>query len=147
MAHQEQRDFCLSVKEKFPYFFSSKFVLDVGSLDINGNNQYLFDNRGYLGVDLLPGKNIDIISKAHELKMPDCCFDGIISTECLEHDPYYVDTLKNIYRMLKPGGLLLFSCATKGRPEHGTRRTTPSDAPFIHNFGEWGDYYRNLEEN
>jgi hypothetical protein len=48
--------------------------------------------------------------------------------------------------MLKPGGLFIFSCATTGRPEHGTRRTTPHDAPLTHDFGEWGDYYKNLEE-
>jgi hypothetical protein len=37
-------------------------------------------------------------------------------------------------------GLVFFTCATTGRPEHGTRRTSPSDAPFC------GDYYRNLTE-
>ena len=36
--------------------------------------------------------------------------------------------------------LVFFSCATTGRAEHGTRRTTPHDAPFC------GDYYRNLTE-
>jgi hypothetical protein len=37
-------------------------------------------------------------------------------------------------------GLVFFSCATTGRKEHGTRRTSPQDAPFC------GDYYRNLTE-
>ena len=27
-----------------------------GSLDVNGNNQYLFEDSGYIGVDLLPGR-------------------------------------------------------------------------------------------
>ena len=43
--------------------------------------------------------------------------------------------------MLKVGGLLLFSCAAPGRPEHGTTRTSKGDSPFTN------DYYRNLSED
>lgn len=121
-------------------------VLDIGALDINGNNQFLFDDCLYLGVDLAPGRNVDFVSKGHELALPDASFDVIISTECFEHDQFYDRTLRNVVRLLKPGGLFLFSCATTGRPEHGTRRTTPHDAPFIQGLGEWSDYYKNLEE-
>jgi hypothetical protein len=42
MAHQAQQDFCNSVRQLFPDHFRGKTVLDVGSLDINGNNRYLF---------------------------------------------------------------------------------------------------------
>lgn len=48
MAHQAQIDFCTKIKNKIPQFFSNLKVLDVGSLDINGNNRYLFDNCEYL---------------------------------------------------------------------------------------------------
>jgi GR25 family glycosyltransferase involved in LPS biosynthesis/SAM-dependent methyltransferase len=147
MAHQEQIDFCKSVKKQHHKYFYNQFVLDIGSLDINGNNQYLFDDCLYIGIDLLPGKNVDLAVKAHELKLPDQSLDVIISTECFEHDQFYGSTLKNIIRMLKPGGLFIFSCATTNRPEHGTKRTTPFDAPFTQEFGEWGDYYKNLEES
>ena len=123
-----------------------KFVLDIGSLDINGNNQEYFDNCNYIGVDIANGRNVDIVSKGHELGFPDQTFDIIISTECFEHDQYYEKTIQNIYRMLKSGGLLIFTCATTGRPEHGTRRTTPEDAPLLQNDIEWSDYYKNLTE-
>ena len=46
--------------------------------------------------------------------------------------------------MLKPGGLFLFTCATTGRAEHGTRRTSPQDSPLLD--GIWADYYKNLTE-
>jgi hypothetical protein len=52
MAHQEQKDFCLSVKEFMPDFFKGVSVLDIGSLDINGNNRYLFENYDYTGIDI-----------------------------------------------------------------------------------------------
>ena len=147
MAHQQQVTFCTSVKQRIPKFFSNRLVVDLGSLDINGNNQYLFDDCLYLGIDLLPGRNIDFAAKGHELNLPDESVDVVISTECFEHDRFYPLTLKNAVRMLKPGGLFLFTCATTGRPEHGTRQTTPTDAPFTQRFGEWADYYKNIEES
>ncbi|NIE66106.1 DUF4915 domain-containing protein [Burkholderia sp. Ax-1719] len=144
MAHQNQIDYCLSVKKRFPSFFSRTLVLDIGSLDINGNNRYLFDDCRYLGLDVLPGKNVDIVSKGHELSMPDSTFDTIVSTEALEHDLYYPETIKNAVRLLKPGGLLLLTCATTGRPEHGTAKTTPHDAPLLQGDPVWSTYYKNL---
>lgn len=47
--------------------------------------------------------------------------------------------------MLKPGGLFFFTCASDGRPEHGTRRTSPNDSyGTLGNVEGWTDYYKNL---
>ena len=147
MAHAQQQNFFNSVKNKFPDMFTNKLVLDIGSLDINGSNKPLFDNCIYTGVDLLPGKNVDLISKGNELLFPDNSFNVVISGECFEHDMFYQDTIKNMYRLLKSGGLFTFTCASTGRPEHGTRRSSPDNAPFLEEFGEWADYYKNLTED
>jgi len=144
MAHQQQREFCLKVKEKFPNHFKNKKVLDIGSLDINGNNRDLFENCNYIGLDLGEGKNVDVVCGGNVYDAPDNYFDTIISTEAFEHDMYYEDTIKNVIRMLKPGGLFLFSCAATGRPEHGTNRTNVDAAPLLSD--EWADYYKNLEK-
>ena len=117
--------------------FVGQRVLDVGSLDINGNARYLFDGGSYTGIDIGAGKNVDIVCRGHEFKSS-VPFDVVISGECFEHDEFYSETLKNIVRLLRSGGLLLFSCASTGRPEHGTARTSPVDAPFV------GSYYKNL---
>lgn len=45
MAHAQQKIFCLSIKQKLPEYFKIKFVLDIGSLDINGNNHAARDDR------------------------------------------------------------------------------------------------------
>ena len=140
MSHREQVEYCKRVKSFMTEHFEDKVVLDCGSLDINGSNRYLFDRCEYIGVDLGNGDNVDIVSPIHELDFSDETFDTIISTECFEHDKHFVDSLKNIVRMLKPDGLFLFTCATTGRHEHGTTRTSPQDAPFTN------DYYRNLTE-
>ncbi len=148
MAHSQQKAFCSAVKSRYSHFFQGVFALDIGSLDINGNNQYLFDaDSMYLGIDVAEGRNVDLVCPAHELGLPPNTFDVIVSTECLEHDRYWDKTLHNAVRMLRPGGLLLITCATEGRPEHGTLRTTPQDAPLLAVAdSEWADYYRNLTE-
>ncbi len=146
MSHPQQISFCKKIKKLFPDFFQNKLVLDIGSLDINGSNRYLFDNCTYLGIDVADGNNVDFVSLGGKLLLPDESIDTIISTECLEHDMCYQETLINMYRMLKPGGLLLFTCATDGRPEHGTARTTPSCAPLLQEDMQWKNYYKNLNE-
>lgn len=144
MAHPKQQEFCSRVKGMLPKYFTNVDVCDIGSLDINGNNHYLFENYTYTGVDLSKGNNVTYISTGHTFK-PDKKYDTVISTECFEHDKYWKETIINICEnLLKDGGLFLFTCATTGRPEHGTRRTTPSDSPFTTQDSEWSDYYMNL---
>ena len=147
MAHQAQQDFFARVKEQFPNYFTDVRVLDIGSLDINGSNRKLLKQPYYyIGLDLDKGKNFDVVCPAH-LYDAGFQFDTIISGECFEHDMFYPDSLKNIVRLLKPNGLFLFSCASTGRPEHGTLKTSPENAPFLKEYGEeWCNYYKNLTE-
>lgn len=144
MAHKEQVEYCKRIKSENPEYFKHQTVIDCGSLDINGNNKYLFEDSNYIGVDLGNGKNVDVISPIHKLDFEDNSYSFVISTEMLEHDQHYADSLLNMIRMLKPNCMMMITCATTGRPEHGTRRTTKSDAPLLD--GDWADYYKNLDE-
>lgn len=148
MAHLQQKNYCLSVKNQHPKYFMNTTVLDCGSLDINGNNRYLFENCEYIGIDIGPGKNVDVVTTIHEYYETDEKFDVIISTECFEHDMYYEKSLKNICRMLKSKGLFLFTCATIGREVHGTQTITPESSPLTSdiNVDGWNNYYKNLDE-
>lgn len=149
MAHREQQEYCSKIKDIFPEYFKGKRVLDIGSLDINGNNKYLFDGCDYFGLDVGEGENVDIVSVGHIYDAPNETFDTIISTEVFEHDMFYEETVKNIIRMLKPGGSFIFTCASTGRPEHGTRKSDGSfAAPLLIQISEkWSDYYKNITEN
>jgi len=145
--HPEARDFTIFVKEIFLDYFINKRVLDVGSGDINGNNLFLFEDCNYDGNDVISANNVTIVSKTKDLPFEENTFDTIISTECFEHDPEYKDSLNKIYEMLKPNGLFLFTCASTGRPEHGTRRTSIGDSyGTIGNLEDMVDYYKNLTE-
>ena len=143
MAHEEQRIFLESVRSKFTEKFKNCRVLDIGSLDINGNNRFLFEDYEYVGLDIGEGNNVDVVSRGHEYKDPNQ-FDVIISSECFEHDAFWELTIKNGIDLLKSDGIFTFTCAGIGRPEHGTKRTSPSDSPFTSQLET--DYYRNLSE-
>jgi SAM-dependent methyltransferase len=98
--------------------FENKRVLDCGSLDINGNNRHLFAGGTYLGVDIVAGPNVDIVSRIHEVEGGP--FDVVISTECLEHDEFAARSIRHMIDLLAVGGIFIVTCATTGRPEHGT---------------------------
>lgn len=145
--HQEALNFTLFVKYILNNYFKNKKVLDVGSGDINGNNKHLFENCDYNGNDVINAPNVTIVSKTKDLYFEDEYFDTIISTECFEHDPEYTESFLKIYKILKPGGLFVFTCASTGRPEHGTRRTFANDSyGTIGDIYDMRDYYKNLTE-
>lgn len=139
MAHQAQILFCRMVKKIYPKYFQNSSVIDVGSLDINGNNQYLFENCSYLGVDIVKGKNVNLVLPIHLLEYP-LKFDVVISTEMLEHDRFWMESLRKMYDLLREDGLMVITCAAPGRPEHGTSKHLPESSP------KTNDYYRNISE-
>lgn len=139
MAHKQQQEFLIKIKSMFPERFSGCKVLDIGSLDINGNNRYLFEDYTYIGIDIGIGKNVDIVCRGHEFNSSEL-FDIVISTECFEHDQYYKETIQNAIRLTKSNGMVLFTCATTGRAEHGTKNKSTYASPYTH------DYYKNLTE-
>jgi len=146
--HEQARDFTLFVKKILADSFLRKRVLDVGSGDINGNNRFLFNECVYDGNDVIEAKNVTIVSKTKDLPFEDAAFDTIVSTECFEHDPEYKESFQKIYKMLKPNGLFCFTCASTGRHEHGTRRTSPGDSyGTLGNVDNMIDYYKNLTES
>jgi len=143
--HPEANNFIAFVKTILYDYFVNKKVLDVGSGDINGNNRLFFENCDYEGNDVIAANNVTIVSKTKDLPFEDEAFDTIISTECFEHDPEYRESLNKIYKMLKPNGLFAFTCAGFGRPEHGTKRTSPWESyGTIGELDDMSDYYKNL---
>jgi SAM-dependent methyltransferase len=143
--HRQARHFLEFIKKYFPEFLQNKVVLDVGSGDINGNNQWIFSNCQYIGNDVFSAPNVSIVSKTSELPFENDTFDSIVSSECFEHDPEYIKSFQKILAMLKPGGLFFFTCATIGRGEHGTIRTTPKDSyGTIGKVEGWTNYYKNV---
>ncbi len=80
--------------------------LDLGLQDLRTARQRLNDfsvpptKGGYCGF---------IQGTGHQLPFPDHTFDHVICSEVLEHIPDYPSFLREIHRVLKPGGLLAVS--------------------------------------
>jgi SAM-dependent methyltransferase len=144
MAHLQQAQFVDNLRLKLPGYFKNTKVLEIGSLNINGSVRSFFEGCDYIGIDLEEGPGVDIVCAGQDFQAPPQSFDVVCSLECFEHNPFWLETFINMARLCRPGGLIFFTCATTGRPEHGTARTTPQDSPFTVNAG-W-DYYRNLTE-
>lgn len=140
MAHQAQRVFFESIKSSMPEYFNNVSVIEIGSLNINGTVRDFFTPTYYVGVDLEEGPGVDLVSAGQDVDLPDDSFDVAVSAECFEHNPHWKNTFANMYRMSSQ--FIIFTCASDGRPEHGTSRTTPGDSPFTI---KW-DYYKNLNE-
>jgi len=96
-------------------------VHEIGSHNFNGSVRELFKwADSYTGVDFGPGDGVDIISPYHEavpagLPIP---ADIIVSTEALEHDPFWEKTLAAIAENLKPRGLAILTWAIPPRAPH-----------------------------
>lgn len=108
-----------------------KNILDIGSLDICGNQRdYTFLNSGprwlelvsstgaYTGIDLLAGKNVDLVMDAHKLEFESETFDLVLCLQVLEHDSDWKQTIKEAYRILEKGGTFILTFALEGTPEH-----------------------------
>ncbi len=137
MSHKAQQNFCNKIKNQYPNLFKNKDILDVGSMDINGNNKIFFEDSKYIGLDIGAGNNVDVICPIHKYE-PGKLFDVVMSTECFEHDVHWKESIRRMYDLLKLDGMLLLTIAGEHRPEHGTKRTSPGDSPYT------TDYYKNI---
>jgi SAM-dependent methyltransferase len=132
-------------KHLSPDGFANRRVLEIGSYDVNGSIRSLFPGSIYTGVDLIAGPGVDIVCEGNCVAEPTESYDITVSCECFEHNPKWLETFLNMHRMTKLGGILIFTCATTGRVEHGTSRTNPVHSPGTQQVG-W-DYYMNLTES
>ncbi len=82
-------------------------VLDVGSQDVNGTYKSLFKGWGYTGLDVCPGKNVDVVVKDiyYWQEVQSAAYDAVISGQTLEHVEFPWLTMCEVARVLKPGGL------------------------------------------
>jgi len=139
----QQRNWVTGLKKRLPEHFRGKKVLEIGSVDINGNLRDLFKKCDYTGIDVKPGKGVDVVCIAHKFKTPKESFNVIYSTSQLEHDMYYKKTLKKMVELLKPGGLMFFLAPSLWFP-HGITNYKPDDSLTTQMGNKWANYYHNI---
>jgi len=63
----------------------------------------------YAALDLLPGDNVDIVAGITDTGLADNSFDSIICTQVFEHIPKPWEAVREIRRILKPGGVCIIT--------------------------------------
>jgi SAM-dependent methyltransferase len=93
-------------------------IFDLGARDILGSYRPIFEeaNWNYRGVDLESGPNVDIVLSEpyrwKEIASESC--DVLISGQTFEHIEYFWITILEIWRVLKPGGLVCIIAPSAG---------------------------------
>jgi SAM-dependent methyltransferase len=99
-------------------------VLDVGSQHVEGNllsYRSIFEslhNARYSGLDMIAGQNVDVVAKdPYKFPLESNSFDLVISGQAFEHIEFPWLTIREIERVLRPGGFAIIIAPSSG-PEH-----------------------------
>lgn len=93
-------------------------IADLGSMDLNGSYKPIFENINwkYTGLDVGSGKNVDIVLKdIYNWPIEDKTFDIVVSGQVFEHIEFIWLTIKEINRILKPGGICCIMAPSSGK--------------------------------
>jgi len=93
-------------------------TLEVGSMDINGSVRDLFKEGTYIGLDMRPGKNVDVVAHGDNIPFPDAYFDNVLYLDTMEHDSNFWMTIPEMKRVLRPGGTFVIAVPGFGFPRH-----------------------------
>ncbi|MGZ8216991.1 methyltransferase domain-containing protein [Methylomagnum sp.] len=121
--HQSSYDKVRGFREKYlaGQEATNLTILDLGAQDINGSYKPIFDSPSwrYSGMDMAPGKNVDIILKNiySWTEIPTHSVDVLVSGQAFEHIEYFWLTMLEMARILKPGGMCCI-IAPAGGYEH-----------------------------
>ncbi len=100
-------------RDRLAALTSTGRLLELGSRARSGvvhRDRFLPPGWDYVGFDLLPGPNVDVVGDAHRLSARfGAEFDGVASISVMEHLLMPWKVAVEVNRVLKPGGLALFA--------------------------------------
>jgi len=103
--------FCQLVAEAFdcpgPVYEFGSFQVE-GQLDY-ANLRALFPHREYVGCDMRPGPGVDRVEDVSEISLGDGVAGTILCIETFEHVFEVRRAFDEVFRVLKPGGLFVFT--------------------------------------
>lgn len=94
-----------------------KSVVEIGSRYVNGSVRPLFTTERYIGIDLEPGPQVDIVADATSWRPP-ALVEWVVCCEVLEHAHDVPGIVSMAAESLIPGGVFLVTCATDFRAPH-----------------------------
>lgn len=109
-------------------------VVEIGSRDINGTVRPLFNGAMYTGIDRVAGPGVDVVADGATYT-PDAVPDCVVCCEVLEHAANWDEIVRNMARMVAPGGSVFITCAGTGRTPHSS-----DDGGRL----QYGEHYENI---
>src|SRR4051794_39958015 len=110
-------------------------VLEIGSYQVEGQDALidlrgLFRGKEYVGVDFRPGPGVDCVASVEALPQPTGSVGTVVAVSTFEHVRYFWRGFDEVYRVLRPDGVLVVSCPfyfhQHGYPSDYWRFTPPA---------------------
>lgn len=93
-------------------------IYEFGSLQVPGQEGFadlrpFFPNAEYVGCDMRMGPGVDKILNLHDIDLKDGSVGTVLILDTLEHVEFPRKAMDEIYRILKPNGLVIVSSVMK----------------------------------
>ena len=96
----------IKLDEKVSKYATDERVLEVGAF---GNQSYNRFFKNKVGLDIRPGKGVDVVGSVYELPFKDNKFDMVLCMVVMEHLEDPQKAIKEMQRVLRVGGKILVS--------------------------------------
>ena len=121
--HLNNRRWLSDLRSAHPTTFSNAKVLEIGSRvwlpPPDHSIRPFFDpNCNYVGVDMIAGEGVDIVSEANETVFREGEFDTLAMFSLFEHDPDWRGSMVHNLKWLRVGGLFLTCFGAEGNLPH-----------------------------
>lgn len=109
--HQPIKDFTELISKQIEI---KEPIYEFGAFQVSGQEGFAdlrsyFPNKKYVGADMRMGTGVDVILDLHNIELQDESVGTVLCFDTLEHVEYPSKALDEIYRILKPGGVLAIS--------------------------------------
>lgn len=92
----------------------SEPIYEFGSLQVPGQEGFadlrpFFSGKKYIGADMREGVGVDVVLNLHNIELPSESVGTVLILDTLEHVEFPRKAIEEIYRILKPDGVLIVS--------------------------------------
>jgi SAM-dependent methyltransferase len=112
---QSVKDYLTKILRQYPVL---EPIYEIGSYRVEGQEEFanlrpFFPGKVYVGCDMREGLGVDRVEDLHHLKIRRHSVGTVLIFDTLEHVENVHQAMEEIYRVLKPGGMVILSSVMK----------------------------------